>query len=65
MADWELWDDGQGAVMFSGTEKEVKGRYMDELAHGDTPERDLFIEAPDGTQYAYNRNMHPHRWDEI
>lgn len=62
---WELWDDRAGTVIASGTEAEVKQRYLLELEKGEIAEMDLFIEAPDGTQYAYNRNVKPNRWDEI
>lgn len=65
MDEWQLWDDRKGEVVDSGTEDQMKYRYMIELEKGDIAEMDLFVEAPDGTQYAYNRNVTPPRWDEI
>ena len=62
---WELWDDRKGSVVDSGTEEQVKQRYLDELQKGEIAEMDLFIEGPDGRQYAYNRNVKPPSWDEI
>ena len=62
---WELWDDRKGSIVDSGSEEEMQRRYLQELEKGDIAEMDLFIEGPDGRQYAYNRNVVPHRWDEI
>jgi hypothetical protein len=61
---WELWNDATGKVVDTGTEEEMKARYFSEI-DGGVPEMDLFIEGPDGSQYAWNRNRQPPGWDEI
>lgn len=62
---FELWDDAEGVVIFKGTEDEVKARYLEELDKGEIAEMNLFFEAPDGSQYAWNRNVNPPEWGEI
>lgn len=62
---FELWDDAKGEVIFTGTEDAVKARYMEELDRNVIAEMNLFIEAPDGSQYAWNRNINPPDWEEI
>jgi hypothetical protein len=63
MATWYLFRDSTGDVLAEGTEQEVKAAYR--KAETIEVAGDLYIEAPNGAQLAWNPNIIPAGWDEI
>lgn len=60
--DWSLWRDSTGKVLQVGSEQEIKVAYLRKEAMEET-RGDLFIEDPDGEQFAWNQ--HTEEWDRL
>ena len=62
--NWTLCDGSRaGEVNASGSEAAVKEAYRDAIDADPADEGNLYVESPDGDQFAWNK--HAHEWDQL
>jgi hypothetical protein len=60
--DWTVWGNSKEPILI-GTEQDTKGYIKKAFAETDLPYLDLYLAAPDGTEWDYNQ--YEDTWSKI